>query len=69
MSEVDRDLYRQILFCIFLWLYVAFIVVLISIGIESGFGFVEGLGIGAVIGVMTAMLKDGWQFFYRKGSS
>lgn len=35
------------------------------IGIENGFDFVGGLGIGTVIGVLLKMLGDGWHFFFR----
>lgn len=66
MTNPDRDLFRACLYVFFLFLFVSFLIVLICFGMQNDFSFVEGLGIGAIIGVMTAMLKDGWQFFYRK---
>ena len=69
MNSMDRDLFRHVLYLVFLWVYIAFIIVLIFAGIQNGFGFVEGLGIGAILGVMTKQLSDGWQFFFRKSGT
>ena len=66
MSDYDRDFYRQVLYLFFLALFVTFIITLIGFGTESNFGFVEGLGIGSILGIMGKMLSDGWQFFFRK---
>ena len=62
---MTRDSYRELLYAIFLPITLAFIIILIMIGIENGFDFVGGLGIGAVIGVLLKCLGDGWNFFFR----
>jgi len=67
MNDADRDLFRYCLYTFFMCLFVAFVIVLICFGLQNDFGFVEGLGIGAILGIMSKMLSDGWQFFFRKG--
>jgi len=69
MDNASRDLYRQILYLVFLWIFVAFVLVLVFVGLQFDFSFVEGLGIGAILGIMGKMLSDGWQFFFRRGGS
>jgi len=65
IQNANIDTFRHCVYVLFLCIYVALIIVLVLIGLQYDFSFVEGLGIGAILGIMGKMLSDGWQFFFR----
>jgi len=65
MQNANRDCFRHCVYVLFLCLFIALVIVLSFVGLQYDFSFVEGLGLGAILGIMGKMLSDGWQFFFR----
>jgi hypothetical protein len=61
----NRDLYREIIYTIAFIIFFPWLLCLIWVGLNYNWNYVEGMAVGSINGVYIAMLKDGWQFFFR----
>lgn len=67
-AELKSTYDRYILFTFVFLVVIAWYVFLLLFAANYDLSFIEGVGAGSAGGIFLAMLKDAWQFIWRKSS-